>query len=212
LERKKPPVLLRMLILCLVALLPACATVTSGTTQAVSLISEPPGAICEILRDGATVGVVNPTPGTVQISKSSRDIQVNCNRLGSLAAVQTVRAEFQGMTAGNILLGGVIGLAVDAASGAMSQYPATVSVVLPPDSFASVEERDAYFTQRIADTRRLYEERVTTVRGTCPANNLLHCDTQVGTLETERDTEIARLEGQKATVRTTQQAMAVQAD
>ena len=37
------------------------------------------------------------------------------------------------MAAGNVLLGGVIGLGVDAASGAMNKYPDLVTVAMVPD-------------------------------------------------------------------------------
>jgi hypothetical protein len=195
--------LLRLAALCLAALLPACATVTSGTTQAISVMSDPPGAACLLRREGALVGVMHPTPGTVTIGKSTRDLAVSCTRAGSLATARSVPAEFQAMTAGNILLGGVIGLAVDAASGAMSKYPETIHLVLAPDSFPSAAERDAYFGQRIAEARQMYEGRIATSRSTCPANNQTYCDAQVAKLEEERDAEIARLERQRGTARAT---------
>jgi hypothetical protein len=37
------------------------------------------------------------------------------------------------MAAGNVLLGGVIGLGVDAASGAMNKYPDMFTVAMMPD-------------------------------------------------------------------------------
>ena len=45
------------------------------------------------------------------------------------------------MTFGNILFGGIIGIAVDAASGAMHQYPDSVTITLIPDEFATAEAR-----------------------------------------------------------------------
>jgi hypothetical protein len=38
----------------------------------------------------------------------------------------------EGMTAGNIILGGVIGLGVDAASGAMNKYTPEIQVIMTP--------------------------------------------------------------------------------
>jgi hypothetical protein len=37
------------------------------------------------------------------------------------------------MTAGNVVFGGIIGLGVDAASGAMNKYPDIVTVAMTPD-------------------------------------------------------------------------------
>lgn len=193
----------RLLALLLVALLPACATVTSGTSQNISVISEPPGATCQLQRDGSVVGVVNPTPGTVNVSKSNRDMAVNCSRPGSLPAVQVVRAEFQGMTAGNILLGGVIGLAVDAASGAMAQYPTTVTVILPPEHFASQAERDSFFAARAIETRELYAERIEAENRNCATVGRDTCASRISSLEAERDATLARLEAQRTGLRGT---------
>jgi hypothetical protein len=186
-----------LLPLLLAALLPACATVTSGTSQNVSVITEPPGASCQLQRDGAVVGVVNPTPGTVNVSKSTRDLAVNCSRAGSVATVQTVRSEFQAATAGNILLGGLIGVAVDAASGAMSKYPETVRLILPPETFTSDTERDAFFASRAAEARQRYAEQIQTANGTCGTAGRDVCTSRISTLEAERDAELARLEAQR---------------
>ena len=68
----------------------------------------------------------------VNVSKSTRDMAVNCTRAGNLPAAQVVRAEFQAMTAGNILIGGVIGLGIDAASGAINKYDDEVTITMHP--------------------------------------------------------------------------------
>ncbi|MBX9594621.1 MAG: hypothetical protein K2X46_09675 [Roseomonas sp.] len=180
--------------------LPACATITTGTTQTISVLTEPPGAACTMTRDGTIMGVVNPTPGTVSLSKSSRDIAIRCTRAGNLPGVQTITPQFQGMTAGNILLGGFIGLAVDAASGAMSRYPENVIVSLPPETFASEGSREAFFTTRIADTRRLFDERLTAARSAC-GTDTQGCETRIQALNRERDDELALLERQRTTAR-----------
>ena len=39
----------------------------------------------------------------------------------------------EAMAAGNVILGGVIGLGVDAATGAMNKYPDVVTVSMTPD-------------------------------------------------------------------------------
>jgi hypothetical protein len=118
--------------LMLLLWLPACATVTTGTTQSIAVLTEPAGAMCQLTRDGTTIAVANPTPNTVTISKSSRELTVRCTRDGHQPAVATVSPEFQGATAGNLLLGGVVGIVIDAASGAASQYPPNINLVLAP--------------------------------------------------------------------------------
>ncbi len=189
-------------LLMLAALLPACATITTGTTQNVSIITEPPGATCQLLRSGNMVAVVNPTPGTANVSKSGQDLAVNCTRPGSMPAVQTVSSQFQGMTAGNILLGGFIGLAVDAASGAMAQYPPTITVILPPQQFASIAERDNFFDARVAAVQRDFAERITQARSSCNASDP-GCGPRVAAIEAERDAVLAQLATQRSTARVT---------
>ena len=180
--------------LLLAAALPACGTLTSGTSQSVSVLTEPAGASCTMTRDGAVIGIVNPSPGTITVGKSSRDIAVRCTRAGHSAGVAVMPAQFQPMAAGNILLGGVIGLAVDAASGAMSRYPESVIVVLAPETFDSARSRDDFFDGRVADTRRHFDERITAARGSCAPDNRLTCEGQVEALARERDEELARLD------------------
>lgn len=181
-------------LLLLAGLLPACATVTTGSNQGISVITEPAGASCTLQREGAVVAVVNPTPGTVQVSKSVRDIAVRCTRPGHSPGVTALPAQFQAMTAGNIILGGLIGLAVDAASGALGRYPETITVSLPPESFPTEQGREQYFLSRAVDTRRAYDERIATARGECAPNNRMSCEARIRDLETERDAELMRLE------------------
>jgi hypothetical protein len=181
-------------VLLLTATLPACATITSGSTASISVLTEPAGATCTLQRDGTVIGVVNPTPGTVQVSRSSRDIAIRCTRPGHSPGVSTVASQIQPMTAGNLLIGGVIGLAVDAASGAMSRYPENVVLTLPPETFAGTVSRDDFFSTQIAGTRRSYDERIAVVSGRCGRDNRELCDLQVQALERERDEELARLE------------------
>lgn len=188
-------------VLLLASLLPACATITTGSTQGISVISEPASASCSLQREGAIVGVVNPTPGTVQVSKSVRDISVRCTKPGFSAGVTPLPAQFQAATLGNILLGGVIGIVVDASSGAMGRYPETVMVNLPAESYGSEQGRDAAFLTQAASVRQIFQERLAVVRGQCGTDNRVQCDARVRDLETERDAELARLDQLRAAAR-----------
>ncbi len=188
----------RFAMICIISLgLPACATITTGTSQSISVLTEPAGASCTLTRDGSIVGVVNPTPGTITISKSTRDIAIRCTRQGNLPGVASATPQFQAMTVGNLLIGGVIGLGVDAASGALSYYPANVLVTLPPESFSSEQSRDGFFTQRAADIRRLYDERALALRSSCTPGDRQTCEGRTAALERERDEELRRLNAQR---------------
>jgi hypothetical protein len=121
----------------LLLLLPAaCASVSSGISQDIDVATDPPGATCTLSRNGEEIARVAPTPGRANVSKSGRAIEMSCSRAGHQPASRTVDSSFQAMTLGNVLIGGVIGVAIDAGTGAMHYYPANVSLTLPPDGAA----------------------------------------------------------------------------
>ncbi len=120
-------------ILALVALLPACATLVEGTSDTVTLSTNPAGAACTIDRNGQRIGAVPITPGSVRIGKSRHDLNVTCTKEGYQAATATTLSSFTGTTFGNVIAGGLIGVAVDAASGANSRYPSEVQLDLVED-------------------------------------------------------------------------------
>ena len=132
-------------ITALVALTSGCATITKGSSQTVTVNTDPSGAVCTMTRDAKHLATVNPTPGSISISKSSGLVSVNCKKDNYLDAAGTMASEFQAMTFGNILFGGLIGVAVDAASGASHEYPPLITITLIPAKFATTAERDAFF-------------------------------------------------------------------
>lgn len=72
------------------------------------------------------------SPGSVVVHKTKTDLTVTCKKEGYQDAVITVPAEFNAVTAGNILAGGLIGVGVDAASGANYGYAENTEVPLIP--------------------------------------------------------------------------------
>ncbi|BCW90151.1 hypothetical protein sos41_33190 [Alphaproteobacteria bacterium SO-S41] len=66
------------------------------------------------------------------VTKSKHDILVACEKPGFQTTQVIAKSTFSGTTFGNILAGGIIGVAVDAASGANNEYPESVNVVLTP--------------------------------------------------------------------------------
>ncbi len=132
----------------------ACATIVDGTSQDISVTTVPGGATCEFERVGSVVGLIDATPGTIHVSKSKDSIVVTCTKEGHLSATEVVSSDFGGTTLGNILLGGVVGVVIDASSGANNKYPDTISLALPPEKFESAEARDTYFDALAEDADR----------------------------------------------------------
>lgn len=112
--------------------LSACASITKGTSQSVAINTAPvQGANCTLQAPSGTWTVVSP--GAVTIPRTKHDVSVKCEKTGFQAGIGTLKSGTQLMTAGNIILGGVIGLGVDAATGAMNDYPEQITVTLTPD-------------------------------------------------------------------------------
>ncbi|MBK7422463.1 MAG: hypothetical protein IPJ48_04835 [Propionivibrio sp.] len=143
---------LTLLIVIVVAttLASGCATVTKGTTQPVTLHTDPDGATCDVTRELKNVASLSATPGQVIVDKAWGSIDVSCRKSGHQPTEVRVDSEVQGWTFGNILIGGIIGFALDAASGAMRQYPQFIMLTLVPEEFASAEDRDRYLSERLS--------------------------------------------------------------
>lgn len=131
--------------------LSGCATLTTGSSQSITVDSKPQGATCTLTRGGKTLAVVNPTPGSVNIDKSGKDITVLCKKEGFNDGVASCSSKFQAMTFGNAIFGGLIGVGIDAISGAATKYPSMVTVELIPTEFNSILERDKFFDNMKAE-------------------------------------------------------------
>jgi hypothetical protein len=112
--------------------LAGCATIVEGTTENVTIATNPPGATCAVDRAGLRLGVVPVTPGSVRLGKSKDDLTITCARPGFAPAVVVQPAHFVYTTFGNVIAGGIIGVTVDAASGANYAYRPNVLVAMAP--------------------------------------------------------------------------------
>lgn len=115
--------MLKTIFVLPLAMLSACATLVNGSSQNVTVSTNPPGASCTLDRVGARVGAISATPGSVRLDKSKNDLSVTCAKDGYQTATVAHPPSFSGATFGNIIAGGVIGVVVDAASGANYSYP-----------------------------------------------------------------------------------------
>jgi len=109
-----------------------CASIIEGTSQTITLNTNPPGADCALTREGVVIGRVAPTPGSVVIQKTKHDITITCAKEGYQDATYLNHSGAAGATFGNIVLGGGIGWAIDSASGADNKYDSPVNITLVP--------------------------------------------------------------------------------
>lgn len=122
-----------------------CATITKSPDQTVTVNTRPAGAECSLVREGQVIAVIRPTPGSINVQKDKDPISVTCKKPGFLDSIGEMSSEFEAMTFGNIIFGGLIGVGVDAISGAMHEYPTLVTITLIPEQFDSSVQRDAFF-------------------------------------------------------------------
>ena len=124
-----------LLVLCLACLSVGCASITGSKNQPITVT-----AVCEnIMVRTASCTVTNEkgvsytsTPGTVMVQKSTSDLTIACSKSTFSANPVIVKSSSNASIWGNILLGGPIGAAVDAGTGAGFDYPPTVNVVFNP--------------------------------------------------------------------------------
>ncbi len=120
-----------ILIMALAPLLGACATITRGTTNDIQITSEPSGANAR-----TTLSHTCTTPCTIKVGRKD-EFQVIYNKEGYKEASVPVKTQLAGAgvagLAGNVLVGGVVGVGVDAYTGSSLEHtPNPVHAVLEP--------------------------------------------------------------------------------
>lgn len=113
------------------ALFFGCASITGSNSQAMTITAicdsskVVKGAFCTLINDKGQWFV--ETPGSVLIQKAYGDLTISCKfeeSHGTLVLTSSSNANAWG----NVLAGGVIGIAVDASTGAGFNYPPMVTV------------------------------------------------------------------------------------
>jgi len=121
-------------IVALCAVAGGCASVTRGTTENISIASTPSGAEATI--SGLDVPTACITPCVVVVKRNA-DISVSFEKEGYQPQVVKLTTEVPATGAvgfaGNVLVGGLIGMGVDAVTGAATDHkPNPVAVTLEP--------------------------------------------------------------------------------
>jgi hypothetical protein len=117
--------------------LSGCATIVcDGSSQYISVMSNPPGATCVFYRQGAAIGTIQSTPGNLTVKRRKYDINIKCDKAGYNQAEYFNKSGLSNMVAGNIaadlILTAGISSIVDSASGADNEYTGSVVIGLTP--------------------------------------------------------------------------------
>tara|TARA_B110000971_G_C19907026_1_gene452776 strand:+ start:48 stop:680 length:633 start_codon:yes stop_codon:yes gene_type:complete len=123
------------IVVSLLFLTTGCASITGSKNQPITIT-----AVCEsAMVQGASCTITNDkgvsyasTPGTVMVNKSTSDMTISCTKNKLHANPIVVQSSSNASIWGNVLLGGPIGAAVDAGTGAGFNYPPSVNVIFNP--------------------------------------------------------------------------------
>jgi hypothetical protein len=111
---------------------PGCATVFGGITQTVTIETRDdeallPGCACSLQNGKGTWTMM--APGSVAIDRSFSDLGVICTHEGYGPAGRIIKSSIGAWMLGNvIMIGGLIGAAIDVDSGAAFDYPIFITV------------------------------------------------------------------------------------
>jgi len=117
----------------------ACASIIGGRYQKVEVntLSANQSVHADCMLSNGTGEVRVTTPATATVRRSSSNLSVVCLQDGKQVAQQTYDSSIRGLVWGNLIIGGLIGIAIDFSDGASHHYPDKLNVYLPP-AYASV--------------------------------------------------------------------------
>jgi hypothetical protein len=107
---------------CALTFLAGCASVFSGTTQSITVETQPEGADCKVSKSGFVVGEVQSTPGYVRVNRGSVGLEIACTKPGYATARTAQPTQIESWVFGNVIAGGLIGIVVDFSDGAAYRY------------------------------------------------------------------------------------------
>jgi len=127
-----------------------CASISGDDTNRLSKIdSDPSGAACQII-NSINIKRDITTPADVFLQPKYDPINISCEKKGFKRSSDVIDTTLVDAVYGNILLGGLIGVAIDHSSGQNRRYPSIIKVFLEPESFANNEERRTFENKRNA--------------------------------------------------------------
>jgi hypothetical protein len=115
-------------------MLPGCASIAGSPTQAIMVSTKDSqgnnleGPMCVLANSVGRWSV--RAPGTVVVGRSSESLKVTCTTDGGGSGATIVESKIRAVAAGNILIGGVVGIAVDHISGAGYSFPEDISITI----------------------------------------------------------------------------------
>jgi hypothetical protein len=175
----------------------ACASIVSDDDTTTYIATEPENARCELQGDGFN-RVVN-TPASLSLPSDAAPITVVCGAEGFRQTSKDMDTSADGWILGNLIFGGLVGVAIDAARGAGQKFPAELTVVLEPESFESLAARDAWYDTRGREIDEEWDGVLKTIDNECNRNMKELCAEKKDDAEKTRAEELEALEQRRST-------------
>ena len=103
-------------------------------------------------------------------------------------------SSFTGATFGNLLLGGFVGVVIDASSGANNKYPERIVVVMTPSTFPNDGTRDAYYAALKARLQDAANAEIKRINTNCSSTGKELCSIEARQVGEARDKAVAAVE------------------
>ena len=193
----------RVLSASLLLLASACASIVSD--HKTSLDTSPVSASCKLVGNAYDVTITTPT--VMELPKRAAPITATCEAPGYEKAVQVLDTEFNAAVLGNVLIGGVVGVVVDAANDNDRKYPSEFLIDMQKDiagvtlraTPSAVQQREAVGMQvgtvpnqtgRLAEVNKKWSDVETLIRQSCEPSK---CAQELAAVAELRDIELAAL-------------------
>ncbi len=186
-------------VLALGLALPGCASIVSDNNSGTYIETDPEKARCEL--HGQDFTRVVETPNSVMLPSSAAPVTIACKAEGFKNTTAVLDTKLDGWIFGNLLFGGIIGVAVDAARGAGQKFPPRFSLVLEPERFNSLTDRDLYYDGRRKAVEDKWTRIVADLQTQCGSGNEAgrpDCSQRQEQAKTERDKEVTQIEDKRA--------------
>lgn len=192
-----------LLPLALAGMTGACASIVSNTDSTTYIQTEPENARCEL--HGQDFKRVLNTPASLALPAKAAPLTVACVADGYRITTETLDTKIDGWIFGNILFGGLIGVAVDAARGSGQKFPPQFTVILEPERFANSAARDAFYDKRRDDAAERWHKAIGELQSQCGGDGgaapaaANDCARRLAEAAEKRDKELAAIERRRQT-------------
>jgi hypothetical protein len=123
---------MKTLALGLMVILTSCASIVEGTDQTIGFNVTPETATCNVLQKGRTIGTLQNGGGQLNVSKSRKDLRIECVAPGYKKQVINMESSASGWGIVGCFL---IDLCItDYATGALNKYDKAMTITLAKDT------------------------------------------------------------------------------